>query len=214
MSSSPEIDAVLLDFGGVFTMSPFEALRSMEAELGTEFVDLLPLVFGDYDRDTDHPWHRVERGEVSFEEAREGVRLAAADAGLDFDLLDLLGRMGSGGGIREDVVVAVRRIREGGRRTALVTNNVREFAPLWRDLVPLDELFDAVIDSSEVGVRKPDARIFELALAQVEATPERAVFLDDYAGNVAAAERLGMRGIVVEVDHRPAFAALEQLLEY
>jgi putative hydrolase of the HAD superfamily len=208
----PGVEAVLLDFGGVFTMSPFEALRSMETELGHSFIDLLPVVFGDYDDDTDHPWHRVERGEIPFDEARLGVMEEARSQGIEVDPFSVLQRMGTGGGIRTDVVDHVRRIRESGRSTALVTNNVIEFRELWRPMLPLDELFDAVIDSSEVGMRKPDPRIYELALAEIGAAAERSVFLDDYEGNVRAAERVGLRGIVVGADHRPAFAELELLL--
>lgn len=207
-----DIQAVLLDFGGVFTMSPFEALRSMETELGHSFIDLLPVVFGDYDDDTDHPWHRVERGEIPFDEARLGVMEEARARGIEVDPFSVLERMGTGRGIRTDVVDHVRSLHEGGRATALVTNNVREFRDLWRPMVPLDELFDAVIDSSEVGIRKPDPRIYELALSEIGAVAERAVFLDDYEGNVRAAERVGLRGIVVGADHRPAFDELDLLL--
>ena len=97
-------------------------------------------------------------------------------------------------------------------RTALVTNNVVEFGEGWRSLVPVDELFDAVVDSCHAGVRKPDPRIYQLALDAVDATPEAAVFLDDHPANVAAAEALGIRGIVVGQDRLAAFDRLEELL--
>ena len=72
----------------------------------------------------------------------------------------------------------MRRLRAAGVRTALVTNNAAEFAATWRPLLPLGELFDAVVDSSEVGLRKPDPRIFRHALARLGGVaPERAVFL-------------------------------------
>jgi putative hydrolase of the HAD superfamily len=211
--SDPSIETVLLDFGGVFTTSPFDALRSMEDELGASFADLLPIVFGEYDRDTDHPWHCVERGEISFEEASARVTENAATLGFEVDLMTILVRMGGeGGGIREDVVERVRSVRAAGFRTALITNNVREFSALWRATVPVDELFDAVVDSSEVGLRKPDPRIYELALELVDSEASGAVFLDDFEGNVRAAERLGITGILVESDYRPAFDELERVL--
>jgi putative hydrolase of the HAD superfamily len=99
-------------------------------------------------------------------------------------------------------------------KTAVVTNNVREFGDSWRAMLPVAELFDVVVDSAHEGVRKPDPRIFRLALERLGGTaPESAVFLDDFHGNVAAAERLGMRGILVEEDHRPAMQTLRALLE-
>lgn len=211
------IQAVLFDFGGVFTGSPFEAMRQAATELDMPGDELVELVFGPYERDTDHAWHRVERGELDLADYRTVVRAELQARGLDVDPFEVLQRMASSGSegraIRDDVVEAVREVRAGGRRTALVTNNARELRDLWRPLLPLDELFDAVIDSSEVGVRKPDRRIFELALARVASVPATSAFLDDHAGNIRAAEALGLRGILVEPDHRPALVALRELLD-
>ena len=103
-------------------------------------------------------------------------------------------------------------LRSHGLRTALVTNNVREFGDGWRSLVPVDELFDVVIDSSHAGVRKPDPRIFRLALDALDVTPEQSLFLDDFPGNIAAAGALGMRGILVGTDRLAAIAELDTLL--
>jgi epoxide hydrolase-like predicted phosphatase len=211
-SSSVRIDAVLLDFGGVFTDSPFEALRSVADEIQVDFDEAMTLVFGSYDVDGDHVWHQVERGEMALDDAQRSVQADAAGRGMDLDLYKVLSRM-AGSGVRDDVVDHVRRIRSSGRVTALVTNNAAEFRELWRPLVPLDELFDVVIDSSEEGMRKPDPRIFHLTLERLGGvSPERAVFLDDYAGNVAAARRLGLHGIVVASDYAPAFTELFDLL--
>jgi epoxide hydrolase-like predicted phosphatase len=79
-------------------------------------------------------------------------------------------------------------------------------------MLPLDELFDVVIDSSEVGMRKPDPRIFHLALEALGVEPGRSVFLDDYPGNVVAAQSVGMHAILVETDHLPALARLDALV--
>ncbi len=207
------IRAVLFDFGGVFTSSPFSVVAEAAAELGAAPERVLGVVFGPYDRDTDHPWHRLERGEVSLREAREAIMALAAEAGLAFDPLAVLARMAKGGGAREPVIAATRRLRARGLRTALVTNNAREFSAGWRSLIPIAELFDAVIDSSEVGVRKPDPAIFSLALRELGGVaPEHAVFLDDFPGNVEAARRLGMHGVLVEDDPSGALAELERLI--
>jgi epoxide hydrolase-like predicted phosphatase len=178
---------------------------------------VLDLVFGAYDEDTDHPWHCVERGELTIGEYRDAVRAAAVDHGWELDPMAILARLssgGTGGGtIREDVVAVVREVRAGGRSTALVTNNALELRELWRPLLPLDELFDVVIDSSEVGVRKPDARIYQIALDRLGGVaPDGAVFLDDAPGNVEGARRVGLHAILVEPAYEPALAALTELL--
>ena len=206
------IRAVLLDFGGVYTSSPFAVFADAAAEIGATPERVIGLVFGPYDRDTDHPWHRLERGEIALLDARQEIMSLATEAGLSFDPLAILARMARGGGAREAVVAATRRLRARGLRTALVTNNAREFSAGWRSLIPIAELFDAVIDSSEVGVRKPDPAIFSLALRELGGiAPEHAVFLDDFPGNVAAARRLGMHGVLVEDDPSSALAELERL---
>lgn len=208
----PSVDAILFDFGGVFMASPFAAVRAFATTLGIAPERAIELLFGSYDRDTDHPWHRLERGELSLIDARQAIM----DLGAPEHRIDLFEALGSlrDPSIREDVVDIAREARGRGIKTAIVTNNIREFSQSWRAMLPVDELFDAIVDSAHVGVRKPDPRIFQLALEQLGGVPpESAVFLDDFAGNVAAAERLGMRGILVEDDHRPAMRALRTLIE-
>jgi putative hydrolase of the HAD superfamily len=213
-AESRRIDAVLFDFGGVFTDSPFEAVRAMGADMGAPIDDVLAIVFGSYDEDTDHVWHRCERGELDLHTTRRSITEAGREAGLEIDLFEMLKYISSDGGPRHTVIERTRRLRDDGYRTALVTNNVLEFREFWRPMVPLDELFDVVIDSSEVGVRKPDRRIYELALTELGGVdPTRSIFLDDYPGNVEAARRLGMYGIVVESDPASALAELDRLLD-
>ncbi|MCC6849489.1 MAG: HAD family phosphatase [Deltaproteobacteria bacterium] len=207
----PSVQAVLFDFGGVFMASPFAAVRVFAAGLGLAPERVVEIVFGAYDRDTDHPWHRLERGEVSLADARQAIFDLAAP-GHRIDLFEALGSLRDTS-IREDVIALARHTRALGVKTAIVTNNVREFGDGWRAMLPVDELFDVVVDSAHVGVRKPDPRIFRLALERLGVgAPERAVFLDDFHGNIAAAERLGMRGILVAEDHRPAMERLRALL--
>jgi epoxide hydrolase-like predicted phosphatase len=204
------IEAVLFDFGGVFMDSPFAAVRRFGATCGVGEERIIELVFGRYDDDTDHPWHRLERGEITLAEARQAILdLAAPDR---VDLFDALASMARAA-IRDEMVEVVRFARAAGRRTAVVTNNVREFGDAWRAMLPVGELFDAVVDSHQVGLRKPDPRIFAYALEQLGGVAcANAVFLDDFYGNVAAAERLGMRGIVVGEDWRSAVSELRALL--
>jgi epoxide hydrolase-like predicted phosphatase len=207
----PSVQAVLFDFGGVFMPSPFAAVRAFGARQGIDPERVLELLFGAYDRDTDHPWHRLERGELSLVAARQAIM----DLGAPEHRIDLFAALSAlrDTTVRPDVVEVARDARARGVKTAIVTNNIREFGDSWRAMLPVDELFDVVVDSAHVGVRKPDPRIFRLALERLGGTaPEAAVFLDDFHGNVTAAERLGMRGILVEEDHRPAMLALRALL--
>jgi len=212
-ANTPEIHAVLFDFGGVFTASPFDAAEALGAELGAAPGRVLAIVFGPYHEDTNHPWHRLERGEIPLAEARDEIIALGRAEGLDTDPLRLFALLGRGEGARAPMVERARRLLVRGYRTGLVTNNAREFRDAWRKLVPADELFEVIVDSSEVGVRKPDPRIYELALARLGGVPpEQALFLDDFPSNVAAAEKLGMRGVLVRPDLTSALAALDTLL--
>jgi epoxide hydrolase-like predicted phosphatase len=207
------IDAVLFDFGGVFTASPFQAFTSAGEELGARPGQIEEIIFGPYHEDTDHTWHRLERGEITLATAQRELVAEGARHGLDLNPLEVLARLGRSGGIRAPLVERARELRRDGYATALVTNNVAELRSHWRAMLPVDELFDLVIDSSEVGVRKPDPAIYRLTLERLGGLPpERAVFLDDYASNVEAATALGIHGILVGDDLHVAIAALDRLL--
>ncbi|HVT77293.1 MAG TPA: HAD family phosphatase [Acidimicrobiales bacterium] len=195
------ISAVLFDLTGVLTTSPWPNLT---AAAGGN----VELLVGAYHEDGDHPWHRLERGEIGFAEWFQEVSALAQAAGVELDLTPMAA-------LREEMVVfphvveRVLELRRRGYKTALITNNVREGSNMWRSLIPVDELFDVVVDSSAEGVRKPNPAIFELALAKLGvADPGDAVFLDDLESNVDAARALGMRAILVG---DPPDAALDEL---
>lgn len=204
-------DAVLFDYGGVFTISPFAAVGDRGADLGVDPKLLVDTIFGPYDSDTDHPWHRLERGEVSLEAAVREIIALGNQHGIDANPFKFFAAMGIGG-INQSVVDCARRLRAEGCRTALVTNNAAEFRDGWRKSIPVDDLFDVIVDSSEEGVRKPDPRIFERTLERLGVEASRAVFLDDYAGNIVAAEALGIRGVLVGADPDLAVAEVDRLI--
>jgi len=206
------IDAVLWDFGGVFTPSPFGAAHAYAESEGIDPVEFVELVFGKYDDDTDHVWHQLERGEVTMVDALAQISAEAQARGLPFDLVKMFTSLGQDHD-RTIVVDTVRKVREHGVRTAIVTNNVREYGDAWRSMVPVDELFDVIVDSCEEGIRKPDPRIFMIALERLGVeNAERAVFLDDFDGNINAARALGMHGILVTGDPQPAMDELLHLV--
>ncbi|MCI3948887.1 MAG: hydrolase [Acidimicrobiales bacterium] len=203
-----EIDAALFDFGGVLvhegSVNDFARLAPH-----ADPAEVLRHAIGPYHEDHDHPWHRVERGELDMAEWYTLTVTALAEAGIDVVIPT------SGSVLftpNEPVVEAVREVRAAGGRTAVVTNNVRELSHTWRPVLPLDELFDTIVDSCEVGLRKPNPAIYLLAVERLGVAPERAVLLDDIESNLRGAEAAGLRAIHVEPDPTAAVEALRALL--
>jgi epoxide hydrolase-like predicted phosphatase len=207
-----QLEAVLFDFGGVFTISPFTTVQEGGAEHGIDIDVALELCFGPYHEDTDHPWHRLERGEMTLPDCRAALAELAAARGLDVDPLSFLIRQQGDDTQRAEVIERARAVRAAGIRTAVVTNNVAEYGDIWRQMVPVEELFEVVIDSCKAGVRKPDSRMFQLALDALDVTADRAVLLDDHPANIAAAEAMGIHGILVGTDRLAAFDRLDEML--
>lgn len=146
----------------------------------------------------DHDLHRLETGRLT--EADYIVRLCdrhAAEGHARIDPADareiLVGRPMVAS---EVMVEAVRQVRAAGHRTALLTNNVREWELAWRALMPFDELFDVTVDSSAVGLRKPDPAIYRLTCERLGLDPAECLFVDDLECNVAAARALGMEALL------------------
>ena len=157
---------------------------------------MLELFIGDYAAETDHPWHQLERGEITMAEFGMGLVQRAQEAGIELNF-DALRNYHSTMAAHPRMIETIAKLKADGYKTVLVTNNIKEAGDDWRSLVDLDSLFDAVVDSCVVGMRKPDASIFLHALEQVGSRPEQAVFLDDHAANVEGARRAGLRAILV-----------------
>jgi putative hydrolase of the HAD superfamily len=213
---SQKIEAILFDFGGVFTDSPFHAVHDFGEELGIAAAQVTEIVFGSYENDGEHPWHQLERGEITLEHTREQILELGRAQELEIDIFDLFAKMAgnnAGADSRKVLVERVHKLKVQGYPTGLVTNNVAEFGDGWRGLIPVDELFDFVVDSSSVGVRKPDPRIFDIAMQQLDGIdPAQTVFLDDYLANVEAARSFGMQAITVTPDLQAVIDELDALL--
>jgi epoxide hydrolase-like predicted phosphatase len=211
-----KVEAVLWDVGGVFLPSPFTKIRSHATEQGMDGDRLLELVFGPYHQDTDHPWHQLERGQMTFEACNAALAALAVEEGMDVDPMAVLLNMGGDGLriVRDDVVAAAVAAKASGRKAAIVTNNIKEFSEGWRGLFEdLDAMVDVIVDSSAIGLRKPDPAIFHHALAELGGiAPAAAVFLDDAPGNIAAARDLGIHAILVEDEYQPALDELAEAL--
>ncbi|HET8593184.1 MAG TPA: HAD-IA family hydrolase, partial [Solirubrobacterales bacterium] len=96
----------------------------------------------------------------------------------------------------EPMIELMREVKSSGRRMALLTNNVREWEPFWRSMLPVDEIFDLVVDSGFVGCRKPDRQIYDLTLERLgRPDPRQCLFIDDTDVNCEAAAELGMTAV-------------------
>jgi putative hydrolase of the HAD superfamily len=200
------IRAVLFDVGGVILTSPFESFARYEAEQGLPdgFIRRLNMTNPDT-----NAWARLERSDVGFEEFCDLFEGEARAAGGELEAREVM--MLLAGELRPAMVEAVRRCHER-LKTGMLTNN-------WTHDVegsPFDALrphFDVVIESSKVGVRKPDAAFYEMACEQLEIEPTEAVFLDDIGANLKPARAMGMTTIKV-VDPDEALGELEEVVGF
>lgn len=201
------IDTVIFDLGGVLMLNGGPADFTKRYPEHDPKV-LQAILMGPYAQDTDHHWHRVERGELSMAEAREANRVALAAAGITLTP----GRPGAMVFERNDAMIAlVGELRTQGLRTGMLTNNVKEFRELWWPLADWPSMFDDIVDSHELGMRKPNPAIYRLALERLGAVAGNAAFLDDIESNVHAASAVGMTGIHVTGDGADAIATVRDL---
>ena len=154
----------------------------------------------------------MERGEISLEDTRTQVMALAEQKGFEADIYDIFASMGSDGGVQRKLADFALTLRPAGLTTVCVTNNVKEFGDGWRNLIPTDKIFDHIVDSCEVGVRKPDAGIYQIALEKAGVPAEQVLFLDDFEGNLVAAKALGIDGLLVTPDEEKTIADLKQAL--
>ena len=198
----PRIEGVLFDYGGVLATSQWDAFAEFERSRGHEPGALaVRFAIEHPDRPGVPAWHLLETGELAWADYADAVGVEGIHDVVALMPLRSLWPM----------VHRVRRLRDEGYRVGILTNNVREFGDYWRSTVPID-LFDVVVDSCEVGLRKPDPAIYRLAAERLGVPPERCLFLDDGAANVAAAEEVGMRGLLVGPDIEEAVTALDAVL--
>ena len=203
------VRAVLWDFGGVILESPFDAFARFEAERGLPPGFLRQINATNPDTNA---WARLERSEVTAEEFCALFEAEAAQLGHEIDALQVLGMLS--GAVRPAMVEAVRRCH-ARLKTGLLTNNFviggRDVAR--PDLAEIFTHFDAIVESSKIGVRKPDPRFYEVACRQLGIAPSEAVFLDDLGINLKPARAMGMRTIKV-TDPSDAIAELESVVGF
>jgi putative hydrolase of the HAD superfamily len=204
------IRAVLFDFGGVILSSPFEAFNAYERAHGLPGGFLRSVNATNPDTNA---WARLERSEVSLEQFAGEFEAEALAAGHSVDAAEILSLLE--GDLRPEMVRALEVLHGDDRwLTGLLTNNFLTgggHADRWPQLSAVLDDFDLVLESSRVGVRKPDPRFYDQACEALSIEPHEAVFLDDLGINLKPARAMGMTTIKV-VDHHVALAELESVL--
>jgi putative hydrolase of the HAD superfamily len=202
------IRAVMFDFGGVISTSPFEAFARLETEHGLPPGFIRSVNAANPDANA---WAQLERGDIGIDAFGPEWAAEARALGHEVDGRVVLERLG--GEIRPQMVAAIKSCRTT-YKTACLTNNFASVeSHVSKEVAAVYTLFDAVLESRVLGVRKPDRRFYELACATVDVQPEEVVFLDDLGINLKPARALGMRTIKV-ADPDQALAELEQILEH
>ncbi|MDQ3647897.1 MAG: HAD family phosphatase [Actinomycetota bacterium] len=201
--------AIVCDFGGVLTTPLEHALNGFAESCGTTLADLGQAMRASTERAGDHPLHALERGEIS---EGEFVRRTSSKLAEGIELSEL----GEGYFTRlernERMLEFLAELRGRGLRLALCTNNVREWEPRWRAMLPeIHELFEVVVDSGFVGTRKPEPEIYRIVLRRLGLTGPECLFVDDLEINCVAATDTGMHAVHFRETHQ-AIAEVRALL--
>jgi len=197
--------AVIFDLGGVILGSPLHAIADFEVEAGIPAGRINRIVV---DTGPEGAWSRLERGELAIEAFFSDFERDCAEAGVTLSARALMAVVEAAAIPRPRMVGAVARIRESGLGTAALTNNWIGDDDGSRRLRAHLEVF---VESSIVGLRKPDPRIFHHTCDAVGITPAEAIFLDDIGRNLKAARALGMTTIKVD-DPDAALLELGELI--
>lgn len=188
--------AVVSDFGGVLTAPLDELLAAFVERTGVTHEQFGAAMVRIVREDGSHPLFALERGEITERAFLDRMDAAlSAVAGREVRVPALGERMGAALGTNDELFAYYRGLRERGVRMALCTNNVREWEPHWRPLLPVDEVFEVVVDSAFVGTRKPESRIYAITLERLGVPAGDCVFVDDLEVNVEAARAAGMHGV-------------------
>lgn len=187
------VRAVISDFGGVLTNPLWEAFAGWNERVGADPGVLGMALQKAAEERGDHPLYELERGELS---EAEFTAIVQAQLPGEIQLAGFREIYFAHLHPNEPMIELMRELRERGLRMAMLTNNVREWEPLWRAKLPVDEIFEVVVDSAFVGMRKPERAIYELTLERLgDVRAEECVFVDDVDVNCATATELGMTAV-------------------
>jgi len=198
LSANVVIKAVISDFGGVLTTPLLASFMALQDEIGIEAGALGRAMQRIAEREGEHPLFELERGRISEADFLAAMRRElASELGHEPELHRFSEIYFDALGVNEPMIGVMRDARDRGHRMALLTNNVREWEPLWRAMVPVDEIFEIIVDSAFVGIRKPEPEIYELTVERLGdgIGPSDCLFVDDVEVNIDAARQLGMQTV-------------------
>jgi putative hydrolase of the HAD superfamily len=207
------IEAIVSDFGGVLTTPLLDAFVGLQETRGIPleaFGTALARVAAD--DGGANPLFELETGRLT--EAQFVEKLGAglrAELSRDVDLARFGEAFFEHLRPNEELFAFMRDLHGRGYRMAILTNNVREWEPLWRSMLPVDEIFELVVDSGFEGVRKPDPPIYEVTLDRLGVAPSATLFVDDTEVNCETARALGMHAVWFR-SNAQAIAEIERLL--
>jgi epoxide hydrolase-like predicted phosphatase len=202
-------DALIVDFGGVLTTPLQDSFGAFASSLGIELQDLVRVMLPIYTGAGDDTVERFEKGMLDEAEfSRELARRFESATGRPVESDGLVVRIFEGTRLEPSMVEAVLAARRAGLKTALLSNS---WGMSGYPKDRFEELFDVVVISGEVGQRKPDPAIYELALQRLGVPAARCVFVDDYPGHLDPANGLGLT-TVLHLSPEQTLARLTELL--
>jgi len=191
-----EIKAIVSDFGGVLTTPLIQSFMAFQDQTGISTEALGKGMQSATEANGENPLFEMERGEIT--------EVAFLDVLTDH-LEPLLGHRPEMHRFKEiyfealepnpQMIELMRELKAEGYTMAMLTNNVREWEPLWRSMLPVDEIFETVVDSGFVGCRKPESRIYELTLERIGHPAEACLFVDDVLVNCEGARKAGLHAV-------------------
>jgi putative hydrolase of the HAD superfamily len=206
------IEVVVSDFGGVISSPLAAAFASFQDHSGIETGQLGAALGKLSISRGSNPLFELECGRMTEPEFLKilGEQLSE-DLGHRVEMHEFADHYWGALETNHDMVDWLHSAKARGLRLALLTNNVREWEPRWRAMAPIDDLFEVIVDSAFVGVRKPDPRIYEITTQRLECEPGACVLVDDMVANCDAARSLGWEAVQF-TDNADTLTALEELL--
>lgn len=210
--ATSQIKAIISDFGGVLTTPLLASFLSLQDEIGVSPEHFGTALRALTEETGENPLYAMERGEMT-----EVDFLAELGRGLE-PLLDHTPHLHRFrelfiGGLEAntETIELMRELKARGLRMAMLTNNVREWEEMWRAMLPVDEIFETVVDSAFVGCRKPEPRIYEITLERLGLPAEACLFVDDILVNCEGARAMGLNAVHFQ-DNEQAIAEIRTAL--
>jgi epoxide hydrolase-like predicted phosphatase len=211
--SDTRIEAIVSDFGGVLTTPLIQSFAAFQDQTGITPESLGNAMARMTEQTGKHPLFELECGRMTEEEFLRGLEAEITGTGdqqphlqrfreIYFDALNP----------NPPMIGLMEELRDRGLRMAMLTNNVREWEPVWRSMLPVDDIFEFVVDSAFVGCRKPDREIYEIVLERLGLPAEVCLFIDDVEVNIEAAREIGLSAVHFR-DNEQAIPEIRGLLD-